>query len=166
MSHTDKVDTKNGSLKKDNIKREKERGIEWLMVTRYSFSDYQNSAEWLYFKEQWYDPASVIHSNSCSLQHRNSPAWDGVVLNHTAYVVFNFKIQLNRCSNIIFYLRTFHDKIKEWACNLFVSFTVQWITFLCYSHEFSFPKAICIHYDSKNEELLKRYMHFYYCLKK
>jgi len=59
-----------------------------------------------------------------------------------------------------------HFMIKERACNLFVSFTVQRITFLCYSHEFSFPKAIRIHYDSKNEELLKRCMHFYYSLKK
>jgi len=89
-----------------------------------------------------------------------------VVLNHAAYMVFNFKIQLNRCSNIIFYLRTFHDKIKEWACNLFVSFTVSWIALLRYSHELSFPQAIRIHYDSKNEELLKRCMHSYYCWKK
>lgn len=111
----------------------------------------------------------ILHSSFTQFRlpsAQKSAGMRWVVLNHAAHMVFNFKIQLNRCSNIIFYLRTFHDKVKERTCNLFVSFTVQWITFLCYSHELSFPKSICIHYDSKNEELLKRRMHFYYCLKK
>lgn len=50
MSHSEKADTKNGSLKKDNMKRRKKNQKERNWVTQSQqaeFLAYQSSPEWL-----------------------------------------------------------------------------------------------------------------------